>query len=72
MTSIFQTLVFGIKYINDSSAAHSSKNTGDETIQNSADYMNDCPNENHMKNNVKKANDMIFGFSHSEQEFIPI
>ncbi len=32
---------FGIKYVDDSSAAHSCKNPGDETIQECEDYMND-------------------------------
>ncbi len=37
----FPDPAFGIQYVDDSSAAHSSKNPGDETIQKCADYMND-------------------------------
>ncbi len=37
----FPDPAFGIKYVDDSSAVHSSKNPGDETIQKCADYMND-------------------------------
>ncbi len=62
----------GIKYVDDSSAAHSSKNPGDKTIQKCADYMNDWSIENHMKNNAKKTNDMIFCFAWSERNFTPI
>ncbi len=60
---------FGIKYVDDSSAAHSSKNPGDGTIQKGVDYMNDWSIENHMKNNAKKTNDMIFCFALSEPNF---
>ncbi len=67
----FPDPAFGIKYVDDSSAAHSSKTPGDETIQESADYMNDWSIENHMKNNPKKTNDMIFCFALSEPIFTP-
>ncbi len=65
----FPDPAFGIKYVDDSSAAHSSKNPGDVTIQECADYMNDWSIENHMKNNVRKTNDMIFYFARSEPNF---
>ncbi len=58
----FPDTALGIKYAGDSSAAHSSKNQRDETIQECADYMNDWTKENYMKNNAKKTNDMIFSF----------
>ncbi len=65
----FPDPAFGIKYVDDSSAAHSSKNPGDETIQKGADYINDWSIENHMNNNAKKTNDMIFCFIQSEPNF---
>ncbi len=45
---------------------------GDVTVQEYADYMSDWSQENHMKNNVKKTNDMIVCFARSGPEFIPI
>ncbi len=50
----FPDPAFGIKYVDDSSAAHSSKNPGDETIQKCVDYMNDWSIENHMKYNARR------------------
>ncbi len=55
----FPDNAFGIKYMDDSSAAHSFKNTGGEGIQECVDYINDWTKENHMKNNAKKTNKMI-------------
>ncbi len=45
----FPDPAFGIKYIDDASAAHSAKNRSDDTIQECADYINDWLIENHMK-----------------------
>ncbi len=68
----FPDLAFGIKYVDDSLAAHSSKSPGDETIQVCADYMNDWSIENDIKNNAKITNDMIFCFARPEPNFILI
>ncbi len=68
----FPDPAFSIKYVDDSSAAHSSENPGDETIRKCADYMNDWSIENHMKHNAKKTNDMIFCFAQFEPTFTPI